>query len=274
MPTEISKGLVVDTVGDLLDQSDNERVRLGGNMPPEEETLTPYQRHKQRIEDLYEEARGWLDGDPIETAAIAGEVGKLKGMLQEAWNEAEAARVEEKRPHDEAAKAVQGRYNPLIKKETGLVAVAVDVCNKALAPYLKKLDDEQRALAAKLKEEADAAAAAAREKAQLAAATASLDDREEAEAAIDAAKALQKDAKYADKAKPQTGGFTKNVGLRSVYTAELVDPKAALAHFRVTAAAGLKQWMREEGQRQLNASGNKSAASIPGFNIKHDRVPT
>lgn len=257
-------------------QSDNDRVRIGGNMPPEEigPELTPYEQHKQRIESLYEEARNWLDGDPIETAAIAGEVGKLKGMLQEAWNEAEAARVEEKRPHDEAAKAVQDRYNPLIKKGTGLVAVAVDVCNKALAPYLKKLDDEQRAEAAKLKEEADAAAAAAREKARLAAQTASLDDREAAEAAIDEAKALLKDAKYADKAKPQTGGFTKNIGLRSVYTAELTDPKAALAHFRLTEPAALKQWMREMGQKQLNASANKAEASIPGFVVKHDRIPT
>lgn len=274
MPTEIAPGLTVETVGDLLDQSDNERVRIGDNMPPEEVTLTPHDRHKQRIEDLYEEARGWLDGEPITTAAIAGEVGKLKGMLQEAWKEAEADRVAEKKPHDDAAKAVQDRYNPLIKKGTGLVDVAVDVCNKALAPYLRKVDEEQRAEAARLKKIADDAAAEAVAKARQAAQTASLDDREDAEAAINDAKALLKDAKQADKAKPQTGGLHKNIGLRSVYTAELVDPAAALAHFRQTAAAGLKQWMREEGQRQLNASANKAEASIPGFNIKHDRVPT
>ena len=272
-PTEISKGLVVDTVGDLLDQSDNERARIGGNMPPEPE-LSPYEKHKKAIEDLYEEARNWLDGEPVLDAATAGEIGKLKGMLAAAKKEAEEDRVKEKKPHDDAAAEVQSRYNPLIKAKTGLADVAIDVCNKALAPYLKKVDDEQRAEAQRLADEARRKEDEARELAMKAAQTASLEDREKAEEAISEAKDVARDARHADKAKPQTGGFTKNVGLRSVYTAELVDPGEALKHFRQTAPAELKQWMREMGQRQLHSMSNKSEAAIPGFRIKHDRVPT
>jgi hypothetical protein len=53
------------------------------------------------------------------------------------------------KPFDEGKAEVQGRYNPLIQDKRGKTDLAIAACNDTLKPWLKKIEDEQRAEAAK-----------------------------------------------------------------------------------------------------------------------------
>src|SRR3546814_19602976 len=64
-----------------------------------------------------------------------------------------------KKPHDDAAKAVQTKYKPLIDK----CELAASVAKKALVPWLEHLEAEQRADAERKRKEADEARQAALE---------------------------------------------------------------------------------------------------------------
>ena len=113
-----------------------------------------------------------IDGEPIATQGQADDVSSLMRMLGEEIALADKLRAAEKKPHDDAANAVQARWNTLIgttKKVTGTAVLAMDACKEALAPWLRKLAAEQEAAAKAAREEADRQ----REAAQAAAASVS-----------------------------------------------------------------------------------------------------
>ena len=115
---------------------------IGHNQPPPEPT--PFEVISAKIQDLYEEAKNWCDGEPISTQGQADEVSKLMNMIREAEKEADKLRKDEVAPLDEAKKEVQDRYNPLIGKTTkitGKTVMALDACKAALSddqPYIEK----------------------------------------------------------------------------------------------------------------------------------------
>src|SRR3546814_5731055 len=80
------------------------------NNPPAYEAISLH------IEDLIAEAHNFLDGEPIKAQGQADAVGKLLDMIRQAKKAADEQRVIEKKPHDDAAKAVQTKYKPLIDK--------------------------------------------------------------------------------------------------------------------------------------------------------------
>src|SRR3546814_11674822 len=100
-----------------------------------------------------------LDGEPIKAQGQADAVGKLLDMIRQAKKAADEQRVIEKKPHDDAAKAVQTKYKPLIDK----CELAASVAKKALVPWLEHLEAEQRADAERKRKEADEARQAALE---------------------------------------------------------------------------------------------------------------
>lgn len=287
-----SQGLEVETVGDILsnigassppDSADPPRQGdeglsgppsslpgIGDNNPPEP---TPFELVQTEILDLYDEAKNWCDGEPITLEAQAAEVAKLRDMIRAAEKKAEELRVELVKPLDTAKKEIQDRFNPLIQKDKGKTALAKAACNRALAPYLKKKDDEQREEALRLAAQAETAAAEAAAAARAAAQTGNLEQMERAEELIDAAKDTAKVAKWADKAKPQVEGLHKAVGMRSVWRAEMTDPGKALAHYRATRPGDLKEWLREMARKDVAAGLHRPADAIPGFTIIEDRVP-
>lgn len=281
-------GLEVETVGDIIQNGSAANTPpdcaspprqdvpvdglpgIGDNNPP---PPTPFEAVQQEILDLYDEAKNWCDGEPITTPGQAESVGKLRDLIRAAEKRAEELRVELVKPLDAAKKEVQDRFNPLIQKDKGKTALAKAACNKALAPYLKKLDDEQRQrsielanLAAQRAEEAQAAA-------RVAAQTGNLEHMEKAEELIDAAKDTAKVAKLADQAKPQVAGLNKAIGMRSIWRAEMNDPGKALAHYRATKPGELKEWLREMARKDVAAGKHYPADAIPGFTIIEDRVP-
>ena len=268
MPKRIAKSLVVDTVGDILDRADEdrearERAEANSNAPTD-----PFDTHKADIEDLYDEAKNWLDGQAIENAGQADDVASLIDRLTKAWKAADDARDIEKRPHMEAANAVQAKYKPILAKAT----TAKDVAKKAQATWLKKLRDEQAAIARKAAEEAEAAAKAAIDAVQAANEAGDLSAREEAEAMVEQAKDLIHDAKVAEKAKPQAKSQfgARAMGLRSIWTPTLTDGVLAMRHYWLIPdrRAEIEALMLDMARKDVRAG----SRAIPGFEINEDYV--
>jgi hypothetical protein len=258
------------TVGDILDGLPG-AAPIGHNMPPEP---TPFEITQKEVDDLYEEALNWCDGEPIANAAQAADIAELKRKIQAAAKRGEERRVAEAKPFDEAKKKVQDAYNPLIHKDKGKTARALAALNTALAPYLVEIDRQQREAATKLREQQAAAEKTARDASMEAAKTANLAAREAAEKLQDDAKAIAKSANAAEKAKPQVhgSGGSKAIGMKSVWTAELVDPAAAIEYFRRVRPAEMKEWMREQAKNMIHV-GPKPPGEMPGFKITETRVP-
>jgi hypothetical protein len=229
---------------------------IGHNIPPD-----PAAAFALHLDDLEEQARQFLDGEPVETEKQAEAVSRLLGMVRKAANDADDARKAEKKPHDEAAKAVQSKWKPILEK-ADLIA---ETAKKALAPFLRRQEEAQRAAA-------EAAAQEARELAEAAAQTAaqanpeSLYDQTTLKVRQEAAVDAQKRADRLGKAKPQASGGERAVGLRSYYRAEIIDP----------IAFGKWAWERRRGEylqflellAKREATGPKT---IPGLIIHEER---
>lgn len=215
----------------------------------------------EEVDDLLLEARNFLDGEPITNEQQAEAVSSLLNRLRRVAKDAGEARKAEKKPHDDAAKAVQQKWTPIISK----AKLAASTAKQALAPYLKAIEDQQRA-------EAEVAKAEALRLSQVAldahkGAGGSLEALEDAERLLKAAKAAAVDAARAEKAKPQVKGGERATGLRSVWSPTLTDSCAALKHYRERNPEGLKAWLLEEARKDVRCG----IREIPGFTITEER---
>lgn len=231
---------------------------IGHNRPSD-----PFELFAEHINGLLDEAGNWLNGEGVKSEADAEGVSRLLTMLRTAAKDADKARAEEKRPHDEAAKAVQAKWKPLLDR----AELAVSTAKKALAPWLEAREAEQRAAAEAARVEAEEKAAAARKAAQEAAQS-DLAAQARIQEMQDEAAAAAKDAAKLDKAKAQAKGGSRAVTLRDVYTPVLVTPKDALRHYMEKQPDALKAWLLDQAHKDVRAG----SRSIPGFDIKHERV--
>lgn len=231
---------------------------IGHNAPPD-----PFQAFSLHLDDLDEQARQFLDGTPIASEQQAEDVSRLLNMLRKAANDADDARKEEKRPHDEAAKAVQSKWKPLLER----VDLAASVAKRALAPWLTAKEAEQRAAA-------EAAAQEARDKAEAAAKAAEsvhasdLAGQTTVRVLRENAAAATKAAELLDKKPVQARGGERAVSLRSVWTPALSDAPAALKHYRETQPDALKAWLLDQARQDVRAGKRQ----IPGFTITEEKV--
>jgi hypothetical protein len=229
-------------------------TEIGHNNPPSHEAIGLH------IDDLYDEAKGFLDGEAIANQGQADAVADLMDKLRKARRDADSFRAEEKRPHDEAAKAVQVKYKPLLDKcDRG-----VEACRSALSPWLRQIEAERAEEARLARLAADARATEARDKL---ADPANLAAREEAETLLADAKRADRVASRAEKARPQASGEGRAIGLRTYYEPELIDAKAALRHYMATQPDALKLWLLAQARTDVHTG----ARNIPGFNIREDR---
>src|SRR3546814_2899682 len=81
------------------------------------------------------------------------------------------------------------------------------------------------------------------------------------------AEKAEREAAKADKTKAHASGGSRAIGLRTYYTAELVDPVAAVKHYKQAQPDALKAWLLDQGQKDVSAG----KRAIPGFAIKADR---
>lgn len=258
------------------DAPENPRAVIGGNMPPEEVEATPqtWAALKLHMDDLLDQVRG-VTGIEITDQRGADQIGKLLVALQNAAKAAEAARVAEKAPFDEAIKEIQDRFNeyiaPTKNKTPGLVSKAEVALKNQIAAWLRKLEDERierervaRAAAQKAEEEARQAHIAARE-------SDDLDEIDAAEDLIAAADDAARDLKRVEKEKVAVkveGARAKS--LRSVWKAVRIPGEGgkALQHYARTKSDRVIEFMQQLADEDVKAG----VRSIPGFEVKEERV--
>lgn len=263
LPVDLVEPPVIESEPATL-EDDAARHGLGGNNPPEP---TPYEAAKAKVDDLANEAQHWLDGSGVNSQPEADAVGKLVDMLRKAHTEADNARKVENEPFDKGKAEVQARYNPVLTR----AKTAVDTAKLALAPWLAKVKAEQDAIAKRARDEADRLAKEAAEAMRASDAT-NLAEREAAEALVLEASKASRAANRAETTTAKAGGGAghRAIGLRSYYTARLVDDGVALAHFLETRLADIDEYLTKLAQQTVDAAGGdaaKASLKIPGFVI-------
>jgi hypothetical protein len=119
---------------------------VGDNLPPDDDS---FEGLSDAVEDLAAEALARIEGPAIADQDEADRIANLADRLAELWSKADAARRGERREHDEALKAIQLRWSPLLTKAESYKNLKY----KLLTPWLLKLQTAQQ-------QEAEAAAAA------------------------------------------------------------------------------------------------------------------
>lgn len=202
---------------------------IGHNLPPE-----PVDLARERVDALIANANAWAERfAKIEDEETAASAADFLDQLDRQFQQYDAARREEKRPHDQAADAVQAKWTPLL----GRLAACKTVINLLHASWLRRKQerlDEQRRKEQQEAEEARQRAEQLARQAQTAqggpgALNATIAAQEAAQAAERARKALA--------AVPERAQVRGNLGgrarsLRYTWKAAIVDWDAAYAHFR------------------------------------------
>jgi hypothetical protein len=223
----------------------------------------PFEAFELELNSLFEEAENYLDGQPIENQEQADDISRILSRLRKATKDADEFRKAEKRPHDEAAKAVQLKWMTPIDR----AKLAEDTAKNALAAFLRKQEEAQRAAVEAAKQEVARQASAAAQAAEQA--------RPDDLAGQTTARVLKQNAiaaeKEADKlanTRVQVRGGERAVSLRSVWTPALTDACAALRHYRERQPDELKAWLLEQAAKDVRAG----ARSIPGFDVTESKV--
>lgn len=246
------------------DAADNPRGVIGNNGAPAEPT--PFERCRDKINGLYDEAKLYLDGEPVNSQGMADDITNLRNMIRAAAAEAEEARKVEVKPFDDGKAEVQARYNPLIadtKAVTGITVQAVAACNKALEPWLTKLDEEKKDAAAEAQRVADEKRAAAEAAIRSRDAT-NLEQSAAAEALLKDAKKAGATAKKAAKDSAKAGsGIGRAASLRTSYRAVVTDERDFARHVWANHRAEMAEFLNLLAAR-LVAAGSRD---LPGVTV-------
>lgn len=230
---------------------------IGHNNPPAD----PFDALKVHADDLLDQARSIAK---VETADQLAAVEALADELKDAATALEAERVARKAPHDDAIEVIQSTFNPYLaplkNKVPGKIPLALDVIQKAKTPYLQEQERLKREAAEKVRREAEEAARIAAEAAR-AAAGEDMEAREEVEALVTQAQTAARIASRAEVA------ATTKTGLRSYWSAVLVDPTAALKHYIARDPEAVKAFLAEMGRKDV-LNGTRS---IPGYDVVEGR---
>lgn len=187
-------------------------TEIGHNAPPADATFGMH------IDDLFTMLSDTLAGTTVDSDEKEAAIDALMDEFRKASKDSDKARAAEKKPHDDAGKEVQERWNPIIAKaDRGVVA-----CKDALTPYRVEKQRIADEAARKAREEAEAKQKAAQD------ALRQSDDLEakfQAEQDLEQAKKLAAVANRIDRAP---------TGLRTSWEAELTDKGAALRHYLKT----------------------------------------
>lgn len=224
---------------------------IGHNSPP------AFDAYSLALEDVRLEAGNFLDGSPLETQEQADALGVIVTTAKRLRRDADAARAEEKRPHDDAAKAVQSKWKPLLDQVDAITSAA----QAPLTDFLARKEAEQQEAARIAREEAERiqreALAAER------AAAGNIEATEQArQLAKDADKAV-KAANRADKAKAHVAGMDRAVGLRTYRLVTVTDRRALLEWVMRNDAEALAEFLTEYAERR--------GAALPGVEITTER---
>lgn len=217
---------------------------LGHNNPPPEAGFGLH------IDDLFSLLSDTLAGGEVSTDAQEAAIDAILDDFRKAGKDADKARAAEKKPHDDAAKAVQVKWKPIIDKaDRGAAA-----CKDALTPYRTAKQRAKDEAAAAARKEAEAKAEAAR---------AALKQADGLEAKFAAEQQLEQAAKLTAVANKIDRSAT---GLRTHWEAEITDRKAALLHYLARVPARFEALI----QQLADEDARSTRAPVPGI-VFHER---
>lgn len=218
----------------------------GHNNPPPEVAFS------LTIDDLFTTLSDTLAGGEVSTDEQEAAIDALKDEFLKASQDADKARAAEKKPHDDAAKAVQTKWKPVIEKATrGKLE-----CQAALTPY-RAAKERAKAEAARIaREKAEAEQRAAQQALRAA------DDLEARFAAEEALKQADKQAKAANRVSRAP------TGLRTYWTAEIADRKAALLHYLARSPEAFEALIQD----LANHDARNGRPAVPGVIYHEEKV--
>lgn len=233
-----------------LSETGNERIVMGANM-------APFDMVKSEIDDLFEEAKTWLDGTEISSAEEEKAVDLLLDMARAAFKKADATRKVENEPFDTGKAAVQAKYKPVLSR----AEMISDTCKARLTPWRSKIEAEKQAKARAAAEEADKLRREAEE--AIRASAGNIEERERAEEALELAK--DADAFAARKQKQAEAGN----GMRTTYRPVLTDLNAAVRHYwaNPTIRSAFEQMVTQLAVNEVRYG----AREIPGFDVIEEK---
>lgn len=217
------------------------RDGIGGNAPP------PVEAMGLHIEDLFALVSGTVAAT-VTTDEQEAALDELLDDVRQARKDADEQRVLEKRPHDDAGKAVQAAWKPLLDR----CDKSAEAIKAALTPYRTARQAAKDEAARIAREEA----AAKLEQAQTALRQSDdLEERFAAEEALEQAGKLTAQANRIDRSA---------TGLRSKQVADVTDRRALLEYVMKTDPEALGDWLAEYARKAL-------PACLPGVTIRIER---
>jgi hypothetical protein len=225
---------------------------------PKTHNQDPFDTIAQEIADLYDECKNFCDGEPISSPEMADAISALSDRLHACGQRADELRTELKKPLDKQVKELQERFHPLIGNTTsgkGKVVLGKEACLSLLTPWRARVAAEKAAEAERIAAEAEAARLTAQE--AIRASSGNLAEREAAEELLADAKRLERVAGRANKA------ATTGTGLRTTWTAELVDEGAALDWAWGRAKAEFLAVVQRNADEAVRAG----VRQVPGFRV-------
>lgn len=216
---------------------------IGHNKPP------PVVAMSLHIDDLFSLVSG-STASPVTTDEQEAALDALLDEVRKAANDAEEQRKAEKKPHDDAAKAVQAAWKPLLEK----CDKAAAALKNALTPYREARQRAKDEAARKAREEAEAIQRAAQEALKQ---SQDLEERFEAEAKLEQAAKLTAVANRIDRSA---------TGLRTYWEAEITDRREALKHYLTTQPGEFEALI----QRLADTDARGTRAPVPGV-VFHER---
>lgn len=219
---------------------------IGHNAPP------PFEAWSLHIEDLFKLVSDTTAGGTVQNDEQEAALDALLDDFRKARKAADTERAAEKKPHDDAAKAVQVRWKPLLDK----CDMAAEEIKRLLTPYRTAKQRAKDEAARKAREEAEAKRLEAE---------AALRQSDDLEARFEAEETLKQAQKLAAVANRIDRTAT---GLRTHWEAEITDRKAALLHYLKEQPEAFASLIQELADR--DARNEATRRDIPGV-IFHER---
>lgn len=243
-----------------MTDSENPRAVMGGNFPPPFDPSI-FAACETKVADFMDAAREWLALEAIKTVEQSGRLTDFVSGARDAYKQIDQARKDAKKPHDEAGKAVQAAFSPLLEK----IERAMDRVKALQNDYLRRVAEEERAARAKAAAEAAEKQRAAEEAAKAAAASNDIAAEVEAERMAKEAEEAAKAAARETRANAGSAtGAGRTMALRKIRRAEIVNQNQVYMHFRDH--PGLKAYLLQLCNQAITSK-NADERNVPGIRV-------
>lgn len=232
---------------------------LGHNNPPDEARAAL----AAKVDEFGATAVKWGEAG-VETQADADRLNDFLAGARTLRKQIDDARVAEKRPHDEAAKAVQAKFKPLLDAVASVEATAKKILNSFLEREEARRREEER----KARERAAQEEAAARERQRQAEEEGRLVAAKEAEeAATKAAERAEEEREVKVRARSASGAG-RTMSQRTYRSGKIVNVPMCLAHFKDHDA--IREALQQVVNQTIRAAKGEDI-KIPGVEIIEER---